>query len=52
MFDSILMLHGTPTSELLAVPSSETRQTNTASCVTVTGGVVEAVVASTGGKEA
>ena len=52
MFGTTLRLHGTPTSELLAVPSSETRQTNTASCVTVTGGVVEAVIVSTGGKEA
>ena len=46
-----LMMHGTPTCELLAIPSCQTRQTDTASRVSVTGGVVEAVVVSTGGKE-
>ena len=45
------MMHGTPTCELLAIPACQTRWTDTASRVSVTGGVVEAVVVSTGGKE-
>ena len=45
------MMHGTPTCELLAIPPCQTRQTDTAARVSVTGGVVEAVVVSTGGKE-
>ena len=45
------MMHGTPTCELLAIPACQTRQTDTASCGSVTGGVVEAVVVSTGGEE-
>ena len=47
-----LMMHGTPTCELLAIPSCETRWTDTASRVSVTRGIVEAVVVSTGGEEA
>ena len=46
-----LMMHGTPTCELLAIPPCQTRWTDTASRVSVTGGVVEAVVVSTRGKE-
>ena len=46
-----LMMHGTPTCELLAIPPCQTRWTDTAARVSVTGGVVEAVVVSTGGKE-
>ena len=42
---------GTPTNELLAIPACQTRWTDTASRVSVTGGVVEAVVVSTGGEE-
>ena len=43
-----LMMHGTPTNELLAILACQIRWTDTASRVSVTGGVVEAVVVSTG----
>ena len=46
-----LIVCGTPTNELLAILACRTRWTDTASCVGVTGGVVEAVIVSTGGKE-
>ena len=45
------MMHGTPTCELLAIPPCQTRWTDTAAHVSVTGGVVEAVVVSTGWKK-
>ena len=44
--------YGIPTSEVLAIPACQTRWTNTASSVIVTGGVVEAVEVSTGWKKA
>ena len=46
-----LIVCGTPTCELLAILACHTRGTDTASRVSVTGGVVEAVIVSTGGKE-